>query len=470
MIGLIPPNAVDVERVILGICLTDQCGNETVYRIFKDNEQIFYDPRHLEIYRAIANLNAKRNPINLVTVIDQLKRTNSLELTGGDSYIIELTMGVSSSATVDYYCRIVYEKYIMRKVIQAADVMRERAFKPDSDVFEVLDFTVAETAKIQNYLSGQQPIKSLADVHKDFVNYVKAKTVPGVPIPFKKLQEENQGWQDSDLIIIAARPGMGKTAFALELGRHAAKHDYPVHFFSLEMANIQLHKRIVANELQVDATRIRKKRFTDDDLQKIFNCGDLENMPFYYDDSIFQWEEVKARARVVAAEKKTKMIIIDYLQLITTKRTMSTYDRVSFVSRELKMLAKELKIPVIALSQLSREVENRTGKRPLLSDLRESGAIEQDADIILFPFRPEYYKIMEWEDEIEGQATPTAGRALLITAKNRHCGESQLVVGWKPEYQKFHDLDQVFEEPQYVNTTAPMPLIDPNDAFADSPF
>ena len=461
MNGNIPPNAIEFEKLVIGTCLIDSKGLQETEKVLSDNLEVFYDPRNREIYRAICWLKFKNNPVDMMTVINQLKKTNALEDAGGDHYIIDLTMGVSSSAHIEYHCRIVFEKYISRKIIEAGSKMVQMAFKDGLDVFELLDYTTKETSKIQAYLSGQKPIQSFADVQKEFIEYIHSKNIDGVPIPFKKLHEENQGWQSSDLIIIAARPAMGKTALALELGKHAAINDYPIHFFSLEMANLQLHKRIISNELGISANRIRKKKLNDSDMQKIFNSGNLEKIPFYYDDSIFVWEEIKSRARHVANEKKTKMIIIDYLQLISTKGKMSTIDRVSFVSRELKMLAKELKIPIIALSQLSREVEKRPNKKPQLSDIRESGAIEQDADIIIFPYRPEYYGIEKWEEE-EDFETDTKGKALLITAKNRHCGESDLVVGWNPDYQKFHDLNtyNITEDTEYK-----LPIVDPNLAF-----
>lgn len=449
MNGLIPPNSLEFETLVIATCLIDGKGLKEVFRIIGDNHEVFYNPKHKEIYRAISFLHAKNEPIDLLTVIRQLKNANELERAGGDKYIIELTMGVNSSAHIEYHVRVVWEKYLLRKIIEMADLMKSRAYDETTDVFSVLDYTEKQVSQINAYLSGQMPIKSFFDIHQEFLEYVKSTTVPGVPIPFRKLHEENQGWQSSDLIIIAARPAMGKTALALELGRYAAKNDYPVHFFSLEMANIQLHKRIVSNELGISANSIRKKRFSDIDLEKMYTCGDLERLQFYYDDSVFMWEEIKARARQVCEEKKTKMIILDYLQLIDTKRKFSTIDRVTFVSRELKMLAKELNVPVIALSQLSREVEKRPGKKPQLSDLRESGAIEQDADIIIFPYRPEYYGIETWPDE-DGEQ-PTAGQAMLITAKNRHCGDSEVIIGWKAEYQRFYDLENNYHE--YTNTT-----------------
>lgn len=455
MNGLVPPNSIEFEQIVIATCLIDAKGLKEVFRIINDNQEVFYNPKHKEIYRAVCFLLSKNEPVDLATVIMHLKKTGELERCGGDHYIIELTMGISSSAHIEYHVRVVWEKYLLRKIIEMSDLMKKRAYEDSTDVFDVLDYTEKEVSKINSYLSGQKPIKSFSDVHKEFIEYVKSKTIPGVPIPFEKLQQENQGWQNSDLIIIAARPAMGKTALALELGRYASKKDFPVHFFSLEMANIQLHKRIVSNEMEISSNSIRKKTFDDNDLEKIFTNSQVDTMQFFYDDSIFMWEEIKARARQVYEEKKTKIIIIDYLQLIDTKRKLSTIDRVTFISRELKMLAKELNIPVIALSQLSRAVENRPGKKPQLSDLRESGAIEQDADIIIFPYRPEYYGIEEWDDD-DLEDKSTTGKAMLITAKNRHCGDSEVIIGWKPEYQRFYDLNtKQYEQPRtnYTATT-----------------
>ncbi|MBE2274270.1 MAG: replicative DNA helicase [Flavobacteriales bacterium] len=448
--GIQPPNAVEFEKLVLGTCLIDQKGLEHVEKIISDNVEVFYDPRHKEIYRAIFWLKSNNSQVDMMTVIQQLKKTNELSNAGGDHYIIDLTMGVSSSAHIEYHCRIVWEKYIKRKIIESGNQMVQRAYREDVDVFELLDFTSTEINKVHDYLSGQKPVKTFFDVHQEFIEDIKVKMVAGVPIPFRLLQEQNQGWQNSDFIIIAARPAMGKTALALEVGKFAAKQNYPVHFFSLEMANIQLHKRLISNELGISSDSIRKKKFTDEDLQKIFGSSNTEHLKFYYDDSIFQLEEIKSRARLVAAEHKTKLIIIDYLQLITTKNKKSPiYERVSEVSRELKLLAKELNLPIIALSQLNRSVESRPGKKPQLSDLRESGAIEQDADLIIFPYRPEYYKIKTWDIESNVETT-TAGKALLITAKNRHAGESAIVVRWNPEYQKFSDLeDDQYDETPY---------------------
>ncbi len=465
MTAKLPPNAVDFEQLIIGACLIDAKGLKEATKILKDNQEVFYDPRHKEIYRAICFLQSKNRPVDMMTVIKQLKDTQELERAGGDLYIIDLITKISSSANIEYHCRIVYENYMKRVMIESANYTIARAYAEGTDPFEILEYTVKQTNSIHNYLSGQKPIKSFFDVHQEFIEYVKAKSVPGVPMPFEKLQFENMGWQNSDLVIVAARPGMGKTALALEFGKHAAKNDYPVHFFSLEMADIQLHKRMVANELQIDANKIRKKQFEGKDLEKIFSASELEKLPFYYDDTVLVWDEIKARARYVAEEKKTKLIIIDYLQLITTKGRQSTYERVSTVSRELKLLAKELNVPIICLSQLSRDVEGRPSKRPQLSDLRESGAIEQDADIVLFPFRPEYYGIETWDAENEISETSTKGKALLITAKNRHCGDSELVIGWNPNFQKFYDLNKL----EFNIGNTPLPQMG-TEVFDDMPF
>lgn len=224
----------------------------------------------------------------------------------------------------------------------------------------------------------------------------------GVPIPFEKMNEHFYGWQPTDLIIVGARPGMGKSAYAMELAKHSAKNGFPTLIFSLEMANVQLHTRLVANELQINSHRLRKHQLTESDWSKIFNDSVIERMPLYYEDSVFDLNGIISKARVAKKENDIKFILIDYLQLIEAKGKAEGNEKISFISRRLKMLAKELKVPVIALSQLSRKVEERAVKRPLLSDLRDSGAIEQDADVIQFIYRPEYYGIDEWDCEWSG--------------------------------------------------------------------
>lgn len=458
--GIIPPNAIDFEKLVIGTMLIDANGLDKAITLLGPDPYVFYDPRNKEIFRCILWLKSKNTPIDLATVIHQLNKTKELANAGGDHYIIDLTMGVSSSAHIEYHCRVVSEKFFQRKMIETCTNLISRAYRDDVDVFELLDSVSYETNKIYDTISGQKPVQSIHDLHLEFIQNIREGLVRGVSIPFKKMDESFMGWQSSDLIIVAARPGMGKSAYAMEISKHAAKQDFPTLIFSLEMANLQLHKRIVSNELNIQSDVIRKHKFSDHDLQLITQTDDFMNMPLYFEDSIVQLEELLAKARVIKKEKGIKMIVIDYLQLIEAKGKSEGNEKVSYISRKLKQLAKELKVPVIALSQLSRKVEERVGKKPQLSDLRDSGAIEQDADVIQFIYRPEYYGITRWDKDWDGvEDLPTDGEAEIITAKHRHCGTSRTRLKWNPDYQKFHDISSVVYESQKL------PTINPQNAF-----
>ena len=335
-------------------------------------------------------------------------------------------------------------------------------------MFELLEKISYENNKIYDVIAGKTPVKSIQDLHLEFVSGIKEGITRGVKIPFTKMDEAFYGWQPSDFIVIGARPGMGKSAYAMELAKCAAKANFPTLIFSLEMANIQLHKRIVANELHIDSDKIRKHNFDSGDLETIISTNVFEKMPLYFEDSIFKLDELLSRARVLKKEKGISMILIDYLQLIEAKGKSEGTEKTTFISRKLKLLAKELQVPVIALSQLSRAVETRPIKRPQLSDLRESGAIEQDADVIQFIYRPEYYGVTTWDREWNGeQELPTEGEAEIFTAKHRHCGASTVRLKWNPAHQRFSDMSS--------DSTYKLPTVEPAAAFAtnedsDMPF
>ncbi len=439
--GVVPPNAVDFEKIVLGSMLIDGNALDKAISYLTEDCSVFYDPRHENIYSAILNLKRSNAPVNMMTVIQNLKKQNSLDSAGGDHYIIDLTMGVSSSAHIEYHCRAVSEKFFQRKMIEVCTRLISRAYRDDTDVFELLENVSYETNKIYDVIAGQKPVQSIHDLHQQFIQNIREGMVRGVTIPFQKMNEAFMGWQPSDLVIVAARPGMGKSAYAMELAKFAAKKEFPTLVFSLEMVNLQLHKRIVSNELSIHADVVRKHQFSDLDLQIISQTDDFINMPLFFEDSIVQLEEMLSKARIIKKEKKIQMIIIDYLQLIEVKGKSEGNEKVSYISRKLKQLAKELNLPVIALSQLSRKVEERTARRPQLSDLRDSGAIEQDADVIQFIYRPEYYSIPRWDKEWNGvEDLPTEGEAEIITAKHRHCGTSRVRLRWNPDFQKFSDI------------------------------
>ena len=464
--GIIPPNAAEFEKLVVGTMLIDANGLDKAVTFLGDDSAVFYDPRHQNIYRSILDLRKRNSPVDMMTVIQNLKKNKSLDSAGGDNYIIDLTMGISSSAHVEYHCMLISEKYFQRKMIETCTRLISRAYRDDVDVFELLDSVSYETNKIYDVISGQKPVKSIQDLHVELIQNIKEGLVRGVKIPFRRMDDSFMGWQPSDLIIIAARPAMGKSAYAMELAKCGAKNDYPTLVFSLEMANLQLHKRIVANELHIESDVIRKHKFTEIDLQTITQTDNFKNMPLYFEDSIVQLEEILSKARVVKKEKGLKMIVIDYLQLIEAKGKSEGNEKTTYVSRKLKLLAKELNVPVIALSQLSRNVEQRPGKKPQLSDLRDSGAIEQDADVIQFIYRPEYYGITQWDIEWDGvEDLPTEGEAMIITAKHRHCGTSRTRLKWNADYQKFSDTDSDYYYKQNQNNYTNVPKAEPNEAF-----
>lgn len=442
--GKIPPNAVDFERLIIGACLIDKKGLDHSVDLL--TPEIFYDPRHQEIFRAIFHLFNSGHPVDLMTVIQELKRTEKLALAGGDHYIIELTMGVSSSAHIEYHARVILEKYILRSLINISANVIDEVYKESVDVFELLDKAEQGFFEITNgtIKKGFDTANSLVREAIEKIKSLKDKEgLSGIPSGFRDIDKETGGWQPSDLIIIAARPAMGKTAFILSMARNiTVQNQIPMALFSLEMASVQLITRMIASETGISSEKLRKGQMSDEEWQRLFsNVSELENAPLYIDEtpalSIFDF---RAKCRRLVMQHGVKIIMVDYLQLMTAnsggKGAGNREQEIATISRSLKAIAKELNVPVIALSQLSRTVETRPNKRPQLSDLRESGAIEQDADIVSFIYRPEYYKIETWEDD-----TPSAGQAELIIAKHRNGAVTDVRLSFHSSIAKFADLD-----------------------------
>lgn len=446
--GKMPPNAVDFERLIIGTFLIDKKGLD--YSIDLLKAEVFYDPRHQTIFSAILKLYEANNPVDLLTVIQELKKEDKLNLAGGDHYIIDLTMGVSSSAHIEYHVRVVLEKYILRSLINVSANVIDSSYKEATDVFELLDKAEQSFFEITNgtIKKGFDTANSLVRQAIDTIKSLKDKEgVSGVPSGFTRLDEETGGWQNSDLIIIAARPAMGKTAFLLSMARNiAVEHKVPMALFSLEMASVQLITRMIASETGISSEKLRKGTLTEEEWSRLFsNVTELEKAPLYIDEtpslSVFDF---RAKCRRLVMQHGVKIIMVDYLQLMTASSGGKGGNReqeIATISRSLKAIAKELNVPVIALSQLSRTVETRPGKRPQLSDLRESGAIEQDADIVSFIFRPEYYKIATWDNDPEGQETNTENQAELIIAKHRNGATADVRLSFFKNIAKFADLD-----------------------------
>ena len=449
--GKIPPQALDLEEVVLGAMMIDKKGVDEVIDIL--SPEAFYKEAHQYIFDAIFKLFENSEPIDLLTVSSQLRKDQKLDQVGGDFYLISLTQKVSSSAHIEFHARIILQKFIQRSLIKISNEIIEDSYDETKDVFDLLD-----KAESKLYEVTQGNIKKSSETAQDLVIQAKKKIeeisnkegLSGIPSGFDKLDKLTSGWQESDLIIVAARPGMGKTALTLSMARNiAVNQNIPVAFFSLEMASVQLITRLISSETGLSSEKLRTGRLEKHEWEQLnVKVKSLEKAPLFIDDtpslSIF---DLRAKARRLSSQHGIKLIVVDYLQLMTAgggQKGGNREQEISMISRNLKALAKELSIPVIALSQLSRAVETRGGsKRPLLSDLRESGAIEQDADIVSFIYRPEYYKIDEWDDE---ERTPTDGQAEFIVAKHRNGGLDNIRLKFIGNLGKFDNLDD-FDTP-----------------------
>ncbi|MDR2221255.1 MAG: replicative DNA helicase [Flavobacteriaceae bacterium] len=446
--GKLPPQAVDFEEAVLGAMMIDKKGIDEVIDILQPDA--FYKEGNKAIFEAIDQLFVSNQPIDLLTVSGQLRKNGTLDIAGGDAFLVGLTQKISSSAHIEFHSRVILQKFIQRSLIRISNEIIEDAYDETTDVFDLLDKAEARLYEVTqgNIKKSSETAQSLVAQAKKRIEEISTKEgLSGIPTGFHKLDELTSGWQPSDLIIIAARPGMGKTAFVLSMARNIAiDAGGGVAVFSLEMSSVQLITRLISSETGLTSEKLRTGKLEKHEWEQLnVKVKDLERAPLYIDDtpslSIF---DLRAKARRLASQHGIKLIIIDYLQLMTAggsqKGVGNREQEISTISRNLKALAKELGVPVIALSQLSRAVETRgTSKRPLLSDLRESGAIEQDADIVSFIYRPEYYKIDEWDDE---ERSPTAGQAEFIVAKHRNGGLDNIRLKFLGKFGKFDNLDE----------------------------
>jgi len=450
--GKIPPQAVELEEVVLGAMMLEKDAVANVIEILKP--EVFYKEAHQHIFKAIYNLFNGSQPVDILTVTNELKSMGKLDIAGGPYYVAQLTSKVASSANIEFHSRILLQKFIQRELIRISGEISTDAYEDTTDVFELLDkaernlFNVSETNLRRKYSDMQSILKeaiSEIEMAKEASKNNDYSTI-GVASGFTNLDRITAGWQKSDLIIIAGRPSMGKTAFVLSMARNAViDHKFPVAIFSLEMSAIQLVLRLISMETELPSDRLRRGNLEDYEWQQLnTRIKNLEEARIFIDDtpalSVF---ELRAKARRLVAQHGIQLIIIDYLQLMSASVDTKGMreQEISSISRALKGLAKELNIPVVALSQLSREVEKRPGsKKPILSDLRESGAIEQDADLVLFIYRPEYYKIEEFDDN-----TPTQGLAEIIVAKHRNGQTGDVKLRFQKQFGKFSDFD-VFKE------------------------
>lgn len=441
-LGHMPPQSVEIEKRVLGALMIDVDAFTVVSEILRP--ETFYDPRHQKIFKAIQQLNVRELPVDMVTVIEELKQEGTHDEVGAPNYIIDLSASTVSSANIEYHARILAQKFVARQLINYASTIEGKAFDESSDIDELMQeaegslFELSQKNMRQDYTQIAPVVLQAKDLLLKASQHEGGLT--GVPTGYYKLDDITSGWQASDLIILAGRPAMGKTSFALSLAKNiSVDYNVPVAFFSLEMNNVQLVNRLISNVCEIAGGKILSGKLSDDEWQRFdARIDNLSNAPIYVDDtpglSVF---ELRTKARRLVREKGVKMIMIDYLQLMNANgmNFNSRQEEVSMISRSLKGLAKELDIPVLALSQLSRAVEQRPGtdgKVPQLSDLRESGAIEQDADMVLFVHRPEYYHILQDE-----QGNDLHGMAQIIIAKHRKGSTGNVLLNFRGEFTRF---------------------------------
>ncbi len=471
--GKIPPQSIDLEEAILGAMMIDKDTCNIVIDILKP--ECFYNEANKKIYIAILELYRNMQPIDMLTVKDELSKRKELAEIGGAAYLTKLTSKIASTAHAEFHARIVLQKFIQRELIRISNDIQRKAFNDEEDVDVLLDesqnalFNLSfgsvkrEAQPIENILHQAIEQIKIAGERPDKIN--------GVPSGYVSLDRITSGWQNSDLIIVAARPSMGKTAFVLSMARNmSVEHNIPVALFSLEMSSVQLVNRLISAETEIKAEKIRTGELSQEEWIRLENkIKNLEKAKIFIDDTpAISVSVLRAKARRLVAQNDVKIIIIDYLQLMTTifneKHAGTREQEVSAISRSLKALAKDLNIPIIALSQLNRSVETRAGsKRPQLSDLRESGAIEQDADIVIFIHRPEKF----------GLETNRKGLAEIIIAKHRNGAVTDIELKFIEHYAKFTEWDD-FELTDFVpNTSMTLPSkmnTKDNDSLSNTSF
>ncbi|BAV94994.1 replicative DNA helicase [Ichthyobacterium seriolicida] len=440
--GRVPPQSIELEKRVIGALLTDNKGVDDVIDVLEYKH--FYNESHQKVFKSIYSLFNESKKIDVYTVSEKLKSTGELEDIGGDFYLIELSQSVFSSAHIKDHCQILLDKYIKREMISIANAVLKEAYDDTIDPFDLLNNAESKIFDVTNISSKKGP-EDIGILVSQISKNIKEKKgdMSGCYTGFEGIDIITSGWQPSDLIIVAARPGMGKTSFIVSMARSmAVDWKIPVAIFSLEMSAAQIGTRLVSSETELPYEKLIKGNLRGDEIEQLDSkVHPLEISPIFIDEtpsiSVF---DLRAKCRKLIRQNGVKIVMIDYLQLMTIGNSSKTGNReqeISMISRSLKSIAKELNIPIIAVSQLSRAVETRGGsKRPLLSDLRESGAIEQDADIVSFIYRPEYYGIEEWED-----GTPCRGQAEFILEKHRNGRTGRIKLKFSAGNTKFENME-----------------------------
>lgn len=435
----IPPHNPEAEKSVLGASMLSQDALFTVMETVIPED--FYDPKHKEIFTAIRDLYRENTPVDAITVSEELKKRKSLETVGGRVYIASLSAEVPSTANAEEYARIIAEKSSLRKLIDTASQIVEKGYAPESSAEEVLEFAESSVFEIgqQQQKGDYTHIRDVLDENLELIDQMSKieGNVIGLSTGFKDLDDVTSGLQKADMIVVAARPSMGKTAFALNMAQNAAiKHKAKVLMFSLEMSKVQLGQRMLSTESKVDLSILKTGRLERRDWNQVNAALDtLSQVDIQIDDTSRTISEIRNKCRRLKASSGLDLVLIDYLQMMNYEgRSEGRQQEITTLSRYLKQLAKEMDCPVVVLSQLSRAPEARTDHRPMLSDLRESGAIEQDADIVMFLYRDEYYN----PDNIEN-----AGKCEVIVSKNRSGRTGTVNLTWLGKYTKFADMSNL---------------------------
>ena len=463
-LGRLQPQELEFEKSVLGALLLEKDAYSLISDIL--TPESFYDPRNQKVYSAISKLHVAQHPVDILTVVEQLRTDGTFDEVGGVAYLSSLTQNIVSSSHIEYHARVIAQKSTARELISYSANVQDKAFDPTQDIDELMQEAEGSLFKLsqKKLKKDYQQIDSVITEAYEMLHKAAERTdgMSGIASGFHALDRMTSGWQNSDLVILAARPAMGKTAFALSMTKNiAVDQNIPVALFSLEMSNVQLINRVIVNTCEIKGEKIKSGQLEDYEWAQLDNkIKDLIGKPMFVDDtpslSVF---ELRTKARRLVKEHGVKLIMIDYLQLMNASGMSfgSRQEEVSTISRSLKGLAKELNIPILALSQLNRGVENRPGgentldsKRPQLSDLRESGAIEQDADMVIFIHRPEYYHL--YKDE---NGNDLRGKAVIIIAKHRNGAVGDVLLTFKGQYARFENPDE--------ETATPLPGEDFND-------
>ena len=463
-LGRLQPQELEFEKSVLGALLLEKDAYSLISDIL--TPESFYDPRNQRVYSSISKLHVAQHPVDILTVVEQLRTDGTFDEVGGVAYLSSLTQNIVSSSHIEYHARVIAQKSTARELISYSANVQDKAFDPTQDIDELMQEAEGSLFKLsqKKLKKDYQQIDSVITEAYEMLHKAAERTdgMSGIASGFHALDRMTSGWQNSDLVILAARPAMGKTAFALSMAKNVAvDQNIPVALFSLEMSNVQLINRVIVNTCEIKGEKIKSGQLEDYEWAQLDNkIKDLIGKPMFVDDtpslSVF---ELRTKARRLVKEHGVKLIMIDYLQLMNASGMSfgSRQEEVSTISRSLKGLAKELNIPILALSQLNRGVENRPGgentldsKRPQLSDLRESGAIEQDADMVIFIHRPEYYHL--YKDE---NGNDLRGKAVIIIAKHRNGAVGDVLLTFKGQYARFENPDE--------ETATPLPGEDFND-------